>query len=564
MRILGINDSHDAGVTLIDNDKVISINEERLNRMKLCYGFPGMSLNEALKIANLKPEDITYVSIATKYAKFVPKPIPHSDMALLLMEDRSKISELSPYLGFLFNKNIWTKIQKRFLDSKRIERQKEITNLLRELGFKCPITFVEHHLCHAASAHFTSGLNKTLIITSDAAGDGLSTTVSIGEKHEIKRLYESNSYNSIAKFYSYVTSILGFSMGKHEGKVTGLAAYGKPIYLNVFKKMIISKNGKIINISNSRHDQSIKKILKKIGDNFSKEDLASSIQLHLENEFSNFVEHWVNKTGIKDVVLAGGLFANVRLNQKIHEIKGINSVYVHPHMGDGGLSMGAALYTKNKFSYYNKKLDTVYFGNEYDDEAIRKALDKNRVNYRYHRSIEKEIARLLAAGKVVARFNGAMEYGPRALGNRSILYQANDPKVNDWLNKKLKRTEFMPFAPVTLSELASKSYLNLNGAEYAAKFMTITFYCNEEMKESCPAVVHLDNTARPQLISEKENPSYYKILREYYKLTNVPTIINTSFNMHEEPIVCSPEDAIRSFKQGHLDYLAIGNFLVEN
>jgi|ETNmetMinimDraft_2_1059921.scaffolds.fasta_scaffold23804_2 carbamoyltransferase len=565
MKILGINDSHDAGVTLINNNKIVaSINEERLNRIKLCYGFPEKSIKEVLKISNLNPKDVDYISIATKYAKFIQKPIPHSDMVLLLIEDRSKIGDLSSYLGFFFKTKLWNNIQKIILEKKTKERQEKLKKTLRDLGFKCPIKFVEHHLCHAASAHFTSGLDKTLIITSDAAGDGVSTSVSLGNKSRITRLYEASSYNSIAKFYSYVTDLLGFKMGKHEGKTTGLAAYGKPNYINVFKKMIISKNGKLLNISNSRHKQSIKKILKKIGNNFNKEDLACSIQIHLENEFVKFVDHWIKKTNVKNIVLAGGLFANVKLNQKIHELDNVNSIYIHPHMGDGGLSMGAALFLQNRFTYYNKKLDTIYFGPKYNNNEIKKVLDEHKIKYKLYKNIEQITARLLAKGEVIARFDGAMEYGPRALGNRSILYQTTDPSVNDWLNKKLKRTEFMPFAPVTLKEDISKNYENVEGAEYAAKFMTITFNCSKNMKKDCPAVVHLDNTARPQIISKNENISYYKILEEYKKLTKSSTIINTSFNIHEEPIVCTPEDAITSFKQGHLDYLAIGNFLIKN
>ena len=155
-----------------------------------------------------------------------------------------------------------------------------------------------------------------------------------------------------------------------------------------------------------------------------------------------------------------------------------------------------------------------------------------------------------------------MEYGPRALGNRSILYQPNDVKVNDWLNDKLKRTEFMPFAPVTMSDHANRCYKNLKGLEYTAKFMTIAVDCTDFMKETSPGVVHVDGTARPQLVSRDDNSSYYEIIEEYYKITGIPGIINTSFNMHEEPIVCSPEDASRAFIQGKLDYLAIGPFLV--
>jgi carbamoyltransferase len=177
--------------------------------------------------------------------------------------------------------------------------------------------------------------------------------------------------------------------------------------------------------------------------------------------------------------------------------------------------------------------------------------------------MEMKVAEKLADGKVVARFNGRMEYGPRALGNRTIMYQPGDPSVNDWLNELLKRTEFMPFAPVALWERTDKLFTDFKGALETARFMTITFHCTPWMVERCGGVVHVDNTARPQLIRREDNPTYYKIVEEYEKRTGVPVVINTSFNVHEEPIVRSPEDAIRAFLDSALDYLAIGDFLVE-
>jgi carbamoyltransferase len=184
----------------------------------------------------------------------------------------------------------------------------------------------------------------------------------------------------------------------------------------------------------------------------------------------------------------------------------------------------------------------------------------------FHRpdNLAAEVAALIHADKVVARCDGRMEYGPRALGNRSILYNARDPEVNQWLNKRLRRTEFMPFAPVTLWEERERCYVNLAGAEHAAQFMTITFDCTEFMRRTCPAAVHVDGTARPQLIRREVNPGYYDILAEYRKLSDVPTLINTSFNMHEEPIVCTPQDAVRAFLDGDIDVLAIGGFVVHH
>jgi carbamoyltransferase len=276
------------------------------------------------------------------------------------------------------------------------------------------------------------------------------------------------------------------------------------------------------------------------------------------------VSNAVQQFKIDKVVLAGGSFANVKLNQRILEARGVAGVFVYPNMSDGGLSQGAALHFDiGRNGSVAHTLPNAYYGPSFTNEEIEAALRAEHLEYTSHPEIEKEIAKLIAAGNVIARFNGAMELGPRALGNRSILYPATDPAVNKWLNQRLKRTEFMPFAPVTLEEYAEKCYKKFKGAAYAAKFMVITFDCTDYMKEKSPATVHVDGTARPQVINERDNPSYYKILKEYCKLTGIPTLVNTSFNMHEEPIVCTPQDAVRSFLQGHLDYLAIGPFLVK-
>ena len=210
------------------------------------------------------------------------------------------------------------------------------------------------------------------------------------------------------------------------------------------------------------------------------------------------------------------------------------------------------------------ELRDVYLGPEYSDEYTAGVLCASNLKFSREINIEEKLAELLSEGKTVARFDGRMEYGPRALGNRSILCQSTDKTVNDWLNKRLKRTEFMPFAPVTLFEFKDACYINVDGAERAAKFMTIAVDCTEWMKQVSPGVVHVDGTARPQLIKEEDNPGYYKILKEYHKITGIPSLINTSFNMHEEPIVCTPEEAIRTFIAAKLDYLAINKFLVKN
>lgn len=291
--------------------------------------------------------------------------------------------------------------------------------------------------------------------------------------------------------------------------------------------------------------------------------MAFAYQRILERVSVQWVSHFVRRHDVKNIALAGGVAANVKNNQRIYEIEGVQSVFVQPAMGDDGAGLGAALARAEELGTLSMQPLTVpYFGPEFSTAEIKSALDCRSLKYHRPECIEDEVAQLLAQGEIVARFDGRLEYGPRALGNRSILCQATDARINATLNAKLHRTEFMPFAPMTLLDEASRCYLNTAGITHALRFMTITVECTEFMKTRCPAAVHVDGTARPQLVSEAVNPSCFRILNRYHELTGIPTVINTSFNMHEEPIVCSPEDAIRGFLEGQLDNLAIGPFLV--
>jgi carbamoyltransferase len=302
---------------------------------------------------------------------------------------------------------------------------------------------------------------------------------------------------------------------------------------------------------------------------FLREDLAASVQNLSEDITVRFVSHWVEQTGLRNVAVAGGVFANVRINQFVYEIDGVDSIFVYPAMSDEGIPAGAALARwwdgdEKTTAGPERALDDVYLGPSYSEEEIIAALDEKQIEYSRPNDIEMEVAEFLKEGKVVARFAGRMEYGPRSLGNRSILYRPDDPSVNDWLNERLSRTEFMPFAPATMMEDAERYYIGVEGAKDTARFMTITLDCSDDMKRLCPGVVHIDGTARPQLVTESDNPSYYRIIREFKRLTGLPAIVNTSFNLHEEPIVCTPHDAVRAFVIGHLDVLAIGPFIAMN
>jgi carbamoyltransferase len=290
-------------------------------------------------------------------------------------------------------------------------------------------------------------------------------------------------------------------------------------------------------------------------------DVAAAYQHVLERVAVAVTTHWLRQTGCRHVVLSGGVTANVKMNQRIHEIEGVEGTFVYPNMGDGGCGTGLAL-AMSWPGGVREPLRDVYLGPSYGEADIRKELERHGLAFTRPGDLVGEVARRICDGEVIARYAGRMEYGPRALGNRSILYQAKDPAVNQWLNQRLGRTEFMPFAPVTLWEARERCYRNLEGAEHAAQFMTLTFDCTDFMRKNSPAAVHVDGTARPQLIRREINPEYYDILKECERRTGIPTLINTSFNMHEEPIVCSPNDAVRAFLDGNIDGLATGPFFV--
>jgi len=571
MTVLSYSNEHEAGAAIVQNGKVIAaINEERLTRIKNQDGFPEGSIQYVLTAANVKPEEVDeviipeiskirdiFTNVIFKYPIYVfykPKGlrIKFADYLRQLL-----------YSGLILVKTYWRVLLEHFRDESR----------LRKMFPNAKFHRVGHHEAHAASAFFSSGYNEAIIITSDYWGDFVATMVSIGRDKDIKPVAKSYYPHSMGHYYASLTTWLGFRANRHEGKILGLAAFGNansPLYDKV-KDMLVTQGLTIkapFIIAKLWHKKLpfLKNcLMRQIVNNYPREDVAACFQRRFEEVFVELAKNAVDQFGIKKICLAGGVFANVKLNQRIFEVPGVTDIFVYPNMSDGGISQGAALHFDiSQNGSLPSRIPHVYLGPQFSEAEIENELKSQNLPYKRYAEIEKVVAKLISEGNVMARFNGGMELGPRALGNRSILYQATDPEVNKWLNKRLKRTEFMPFAPVTLEEHAERCYKHFQGAEHTAKFMTITFDCTDFMKEKSPATVHVDGTARPQIINERDNLSYYKILKEYYNITGIPTLVNTSFNMHEEPIVCTPHDAIRSFLQGHLDYLAIGHYLVKS
>ncbi|MCX7049384.1 MAG: hypothetical protein NTX50_28355 [Candidatus Sumerlaeota bacterium] len=438
----------------------------------------------------------------------------------------------------------------------------------------------DHHWCHAASAYYPSGHDRALIVSLDGMGDYYSCMVMQGEGGKLTLLkayyYEEAPY---AMNYEIVTEMLGYHALRHPGKITGLAAYGKDnpacdaAMDELYREMWATGGRRTYNYDDYRragpkgHTRLIEMRKQRFGQ-FSDADIARAIQKRTERQVCDFIGRWRDKhPDLKNIALAGGIFGNVKLNQRIKEM-GFENIFIQPAMGDAGLCLGAALLgaaRKNGGRLAPFQLKDVFLGIGFSPEECREALEAHGLAS-YECQDENEICRttaqLIAGGKVVAHFDGRMEFGPRALGNRSILYGAGDPTVNQWLNQQLKRTEFMPFAPAVMYERASEYFENLQGAEYTAEFMTITFNCTEKARREIPAAIHVDNTARPQLVRQDRNPRFYGILKAYEAMTGIPAMINTSFNMHEEPIVATPRDAIRAFQLGSLDALVLGKYVV--
>lgn len=602
MKVLGISPlDKDATAAIVEDGKVLyAAGEERFSRVKQQDGFPRLAIQDALEKTGLRAEDIDIVAYPFLTSKneekvftanmdeerdflqqFEPPPL-----ASMLEEAAKRVPDRHEGIHGLSEPNAKSEKSPLHRAFYRLAGNSPLSNLaardgsrrwvamaresfshweseleagLRDMGFSARLKRMDHHLSHAANALYASGFERALCITLDGYGTGLAGSVSEGRDGEIHRLHGVSFPNSLGSLYEQVTSALGYRPGRHEGKIVGLASYGDPSLLgDVLLSRVQQGDGDF-----SIYQANNVYFARYLATQFPKIDVAAAYQYALEVVATRFVKYWVEKTGIDTVVLSGGVTANVKLNQRIFESDGVKNIFVYPNMGDGGCGTGAALYHSWPGGV-KKSIDNAYFGPEFSRDDMESALREAKLDYTAPDNLAADVAKVIHEGGVVARFDGRMEYGPRALGNRSIMYHAREPEVNQWLNKRLGRTEFMPFAPVTLYEAREKYFLNIKGAEHAAEFMTITFDCTDDMKRDCPAAVHVDGTARPQLIQREVNPGYYDILKEYEKLSGISSLINTSFNMHEEPIVCSPYDAIRAFLDGNIDWLVLGEFLVKH
>ncbi|MEK6906611.1 MAG: carbamoyltransferase C-terminal domain-containing protein [Nanoarchaeota archaeon] len=583
MYILGIHPSHNATAALLKDGKIIAcVSEERFVRVKNFWGFPSNSVNFLLDFARIKPDDLDLVVVSqcteihnldgksfdmfnniTSEKKFFFKRF-RSHIFYRYPKTTGWLLKLRHYLkynNYKVNKNI-SHSRKYISDKLKIEKNK--------------IVFIDHHDSHCYASCFNLPRDKkTLIFSIDGEGDyATSATVNIFNGRDLKRISETKKDASLGFLYALTTFYLGMKPNEHEFKVMGLAPYAKKndvdkIYPS-FKKVLWVDGMKFKSrFSMTYFEYFLNDKMKNV--RFDK--IASSVQRLTEELFCEWVKNSIIKTNISSISLSGGVAMNVKACQKISELGEMEEIFVMPSAGDESTALGACYYGYSEYcrrknlNFDPKPLKDLYLGPDYSEEEITLFLNENNYFKKYiikkMKNIEVEAAKILSRGEIVARLNGRSEFGARALGNRSILSNPSNQESIRVLNELIKDRDFwMPFTPSIIQE-DEKRYI-FNPEKIDSPYMVITFNSTEKARRDLPAAMHpYDFTIRPQIVFKDWNPSYYKLIKEFKKITGIGAVLNTSFNLHGEPNVLSPKDAIHTFENSGLRYLILGNYLIQ-
>jgi carbamoyltransferase len=571
MKIVGISYGHNASVCLVENGEITFIqSEERLNRLKNSTGFPVETLsfiNE--NVCSLKNIDQVVIFQDSIYGyKFFErtkfKSVQYHDVL-----DPSRMSKrgMSTFRAFDF---IWKieDVVRRLNDRVQKTRVREnfVSYIRTQFGWDIPVSFIEHHSAHAYSVlPFIESEREWLILTLDAAGDFLSGTVSVYKNQSIQRISCVSHTHSLGVLYSTVTTLLGMKAGEHEYKVMGLAPYADKKYGEDLVKQLrnivwMTRDGKI-KLSNT--PATLKKKLESIFKNQRFDNISYAVQTITEEIITQLIEYWIGITGVHNIALAGGVFMNVKANMKVLKLESVHRLIIVPSSGDESTAIGAAvaplLFKRQKI----KSIRHLYLGSVYSDEDVLAVLKNNEFQYQWYKDVEKSVALLLSQGEIVARFKGRMEFGARALGNRSILANPSRFESVGEINHAIKIRDFwMPFCPSILEE-ERDNYVQDYAKKVNLEYMAIAVECIPSRLKSVLAASHpRDGTIRPQIVSKYSNEDYHRLISYFKDLTGFGAVLNTSFNLHGEPNVCSPTDAIYTFKNSGLKYLAINNYLV--
>jgi carbamoyltransferase len=562
LNILGLSCFyHDAGACLLrDGELVAAAEEERFTRLKHDASLPLRAANYCLEAADIYPEDLDYVI-------FYEKPLLKFERIVAsyaATHPRSRVAFVRAMQAWLSQK-LWVRSQ------------------IREgLGFDGDILFGEHHVSHAASAFFPSPFEDSAVLTADGVGEWATTTVGVGHDLDLEISHEIRYPHSLGLLYSAFTAYLGFEVNEGEYKVMGMAAYGRPTCVDKVRQLIdLAEDGSYrLNLRYLAYQHGLRSIDQAFIDLFGPPrdtgadldqryaDIAASIQAVTEDALLALARRARALSGSDNLCMAGGVALNVLANARILRESGFRRLWIQPAAGDAGGCLGAATYLYHTVLRQPRRpgMDTAYLGPSFTNAEIHAFLQQEGVSFSVlaDDAIAPTVARLIADNEVVGWFQGRMEFGPRALGSRSILANPTDPATKDTLNAKIKHREaFRPFAPSTLVEAAS-TYFDFGSpaGEVDSPFMLLTARVRPDKQHLLPAITHLDGTARVQTVSRAQNPLYYALIEEFGKLTGVPVLVNTSFNVNGEPIVCTPAEAFNSFAHTDMDYLVMGNALI--
>lgn len=535
-----------------------AVEEERFNRQKHFNGFPTQSIEYCLKYASITVEQIDYVV-------FYEKPFVKFNRIV----ENYVFQWPRSFSAFRHAIPLWLK--------SRLNMKKQIA---KELNIdQNKIFFSDHHLSHSAAAFFVSPFKEAVIFTEDGVGEWATTTAGFGKDNHISIDKEIKFPHSLGLLYSAITSYLGFRVNDAEWKVMGLAPYGEPKYTDKFQELVdIKEDGSFrLNMKyfsfhysydetvNSRFEKHFGRKKRRGGelDQFYT-DIAASGQKVVEDIIVKIAGSLHKEYKCDNLCIAGGVGLNSVANWRIMEKTGFKDIFIQPAAGDSGCAVGAA------YAFYHMTLNNprtfvmehALFGPEYKNEEIRQVLDKYSAEYKEYKTEEDLIAaaaEMLAADKVVGWFNGRMEFGPRALGCRSILANPKNPDMKEIINSKVKfREKFRPFAPSVIKEEASK-YFDIN---IDAPYMLLIPPVHQDKRSLLPAITHVDGSARLQTVDKKTNPRYYRLLEAFKQKAGVPVLLNTSFNVRGEPIVCTPEDAYSCYMRTGIDALVVGNYIL--
>lgn len=555
---------HDAAAALLEDGVVVAAaQEERFTRKKHDEAFPRSAVAYCLSERGITIEDVQYVV-------FYDKPILKFERLLMT------------YM------KVWPRGLRSFVDAMRVWLKYKLwieNTIAKELGYKGDIYFTEHHYAHAASAYYGSPFNDAAIVTLDGVGEWDTTTIGYGQGNKLVLTHALHFPHSIGLFYSALTYYLGFQVNSAEYKVMGLAPYGNPdIYYKQMRELVHMKkdDGSVaLNMQYFAYEYSMFMINKKFEALFGAparspdapltqrdKDIAASLQKVTEEIVEGVVVQALRLHPSENLCLAGGVALNAVANGKLLAKKIAKQIYIQPAAGDAGGAVGAACYLyfdTLKNEKHGSVMETVYLGPAFSNEAVEKSIhdlsltlpEKIRYTKLADDALYNAIASLLANNHIIGWFQGRMEFGPRALGNRSII--ADPRQKENWqrVNLKIKyRESFRPFAPTVLEEYADE-YFALNG--HRSPHMTLVA---QVKSTTLPAVTHVDNSARIQTVNPKENERFYKLITAFFKLTSCPVLINTSFNVRGEPIVCTPGEALAGFMNTEMDDLVLGNYLI--